>query len=141
MVIAVQMRGINKVIRNLTLTDRNLSKELNKEGELFLNDVADKAKILAPKDTGRMANSITVEPYGNGWIMQVNNRGALFQERGFKPHFFITDPGRPEFLTNKLPLGQWVFVKKNTPFVGPALEYNLSKFSQRMHNAVRRSIR
>ena len=136
----VTLKGIGKV-NYLLDVDKRLQKQLNTEEKDFLEDVATSARRRAPRDTGSLARSIEVTPWAHGWKLQVNDRAALFQEMGFKPHSFFTDPSRQDFATRKLPLYRWITVSKNKPFVGPALESNLSKLSQRISNTVRRSIK
>lgn len=138
--IQVQLNGLRKVQRFIEGLPKKLDKEISKESEQFMLDVKKSAKLRAPRDTGRLARSIIVVKKGkNRWVLEVQSPYGRFQEEGFKAHSFITDPGRPGFATNKLPLGQFVKVKKHTPFVGPALEHQLSKIAQRMSKATKRA--
>ena len=138
--IQIQLRGLTQVNRFIRNLPKELNKEINDESGQFMKDVRKSAKLRAPRDTGRMAQSIVVIKKGKQWILSVESPYGRYQEEGFKPHYFITDPGRPGFQTNKLPLGQWVKVSKFTPFVKPALEKNLSKLSQKLTNATTRAI-
>jgi len=138
--IQIQVQGIRKVNRFIRNLPKEMNKEINDESGQFMKDVRKSAKLRAPRDTGRMAKSIIVVKKGKQWILSVESPYGRYQEEGFKPHYFITDPGRPGFQTNKLPLGQLVKVSKHTPFVKPALEKNLSKLAQRLSNATKRAI-
>lgn len=140
--IQVRLKGRNK-LNEVNRFVKKLPKEINKgisntSGQ-FMKDVKKSAKLRAPKDTKRLMRSIVVTKKGKQWILEVQSPYGIFQEEGFKPHYFITDPGRPGFKTNKLPLGQWVKVSKFTPFIKPALEHNLSKLAQKLAKATKRA--
>lgn len=139
--IQIQLQGVNKVQRFIKNLPSNLDKEINDTSGQFMRDVRKSAKLRAPRDTGRLAKSIVVTKNGKQWILEVQSNYGKYQEEGFKPHFFITDPGRPGFATNKLPLGQLVKVKKFTPFVKPALEHHLGRLAQKLSNATQKAIK
>jgi len=142
MAISVKITGVQEVVNLFTNLPIKLEREINKDSLVFLKRVKKSAKLRAPRDTGRMANSINISAglNKNSYVLQVDSPYAQFQEFGFKPHFFITDPGRPGFQTNKLPLGQVVFVKKFTPFIQPALQANITQLSNLLAQGTKRAI-
>jgi len=141
--VQIQIKGIMKTKDLMLNLSKELPKAIIKESGKFIGDIRKSAKLRAPRDTGRLANSIIVREQGkNSWVLEVQSPYGVYQERGFTPHFFLADPGRPGFQSNKLQnsFGKLVMVKKHTPFVKPALEHNLSKLSQRMSDATKRGI-
>lgn len=105
---------------------KRLDRELSKTNQEFMENVRNDAKKLAPKDTGELEESIVLEPVRKGanikkWKLVVHALHGVHQEEGFTPHFaFIRN-------SSKMAPGRY-FVKKNTPFVKPALERNFSKY-------------
>ena len=104
----------------------------------FMKNIRRSAKLMAPRDTGELASSIKIRPTKTKgktqqYLLEVTAPHANFQEEGFAPHFaYIRN-------SSKLPPGVY-FVKKNTPFVKPAIEKNFSRFSQSLNSGIRRAI-
>ena len=149
MVIKIEIRGNNKVNKRILALPKKLSIALSKDNEQFMRDVAKDAKRYAPRDIGRIRESIKVmktktKGKTKQWKLEVGSRHAIFQEEGFKPHFIYTIDGRVNGVgpkSTKFWADGFHWVSKNTPFVRPALEKNLMKFSQRLNNTVRREIK
>lgn len=115
----------------------NLPKKMNvaltKTNESFIRRVVKSAKLRAPRDTGALAEDIKRTPVRRGanvkiWKIVIDNPAAVPQEFGFTPHF------APILNSSKMPPGVY-FVRKNTPFMRPAIEHHLSTFSQQLNQA------
>ena len=107
--------------------------------ELFMRDVKKSARLRAPKDTGELREFISLtRPVLKGnikkWTLTADAPHSFFQEEGFRPHW------APILNSAKLSPGTY-FVSKHTPFMAPALEHNLSKFSQRLARGMDRGLR
>ena len=96
------------------------------------------ARLRAPTDTGALKKSIRLEPVRKGKNVKIwklvagNNHGAehaIFQEEGFAPHM------APIMNSAKLSPGVYM-VRKNTPFMNPAVEAQLGIYSQKLDKAV-----
>ncbi|MFW9872067.1 MAG: HK97 gp10 family phage protein [Candidatus Thorarchaeota archaeon] len=129
------LKETNGFLRGLPI---NLRKEINSESEQFMKDVRKSAKLRAPRDTKELANSIIIKKDGNTWILRVTSPYGVYQEEGFKPHWIHSDMIKG---SSKLKRRGFFFVKKSKPFIGPALEHNLNKLSQRMNKATTRAIK
>ncbi len=113
-------------------------KILREENMEFMKMVRKTAKLIAPRDTGSLAEDIKIVPVRRGknvkvWKISVNNPAAAPQEFGFTPHF------APILNSSKMAPGVY-FVQKNTPFLAPAVERNLSRFFQKVNEKVRGAI-
>jgi hypothetical protein len=58
--VAVRVDGLRELRRDLKAIDRSAPRELNKAAKRVGQKVADRAAYYAPKDSGTLANSITV---------------------------------------------------------------------------------
>lgn len=144
--VMIKFNGVNNLINYFEQLPENIASELSKTNHQFLKDVRKSAKLRAPRDSGRLADSMMItktktKDKMDQWKLEVRAPYGIFQEFGFTPHVFLSDPGRPGFKTNKLPLGQHLFVKKFTPFLQPAIEHNLVSFTERLNNSMNRAIR
>lgn len=134
--VSVKITGLKELNGLVNGLGRNLMKELNKESEKFMKDVRKSAKLRAPKNTGELRRSILLKKEGkNRWLITVESPYGVYQEEGFKPHFIH----RSMISGNEGESG-FVFVKKHTPFILPALEHNLNKLAQRTSEAVNKSV-
>ena len=120
---------------DLTNKEKKILKEENME---FMKMVKRTAKLMAPRDTGSLAEDIQIVPVRRGknvkvWKIFVDNPAAAPQEFGFEPHF------APILNSSKMAPGVY-FVEKNTPFLGPAVEKNLSRYFQKLNEKVRGAI-
>ena len=126
---------VNKLVLELPKKEENV---LSKGNMKFLKMVRKSAKLMAPRDTTQLATSISIRPTKTKgkiqqYLLQVTTPHAIYQEEGFRPHWaYIRN-------SSKLPPGLY-FVRKNTPFVKPAIEKNLNKFFQGLNKGVGRAI-
>lgn len=132
------MKGSDKVRNYFIKMPKKLDKNVSRANLIFMTNVRDDAKKLSPKDTGSLGDDIKLAPVRRGknvkiWKILIENRAAAPQEFGFEAHF------APILNSSKIPPGVY-FVRKNTPFMRPALERNLSLFSQKLNIAVRGAI-
>ncbi len=138
MVVRVQFKGIEKTARFIAELPKKLDTELSKTNQDFMENVKNDAKKLAPRDTGELKESIKLDPVRKGanikkWKLVVNALHGIHQEEGFTPHFaFIRN-------SSKLATGTY-FVRKNTPFVKPAIERNFSKYLNMLRVSTNRAI-
>lgn len=135
-----QLNQITKFITNL---DKKVITRISKSNEDFMRRVKKGAKNRAPIDTGALKDSIKLLPVRKGKNVKIwklvagNNTGAehaIFQEEGFRPH------RAPIFNSSKLSPGVYM-VSKFTPFIKPAVESQLNKFSQKLGEAVIKAIK
>lgn len=135
--ISIQVKISDKTNGFLRRLPIGLRRELNKTSGKFMRDVRKSAKLMAPRDTGELANSIIIKKDGRTWILEVQSPYGKFQEEGFRPHWIHSDMIKT---SRKLTRKGFYFVKRNKPFVGPAIERNLSKLSQRLNRAVDKAV-
>lgn len=143
----VKINNLDKVEKLFAELSKKEEKVLAKSNLQFMKNVKRSAKQMAPRDTGELADSINIKSTKTKgktqqYLLEVTAPYASFQEYGFKPHPFLVDPGRPGFKTNKLKhlYGKVIWVKKNKPFIRPAIEKNFSKFSQSLNKGIREAI-
>lgn len=134
----IQIINIDKVINSFVELPAKEKKILKEENMVFMKMVRRTAKLMAPRDTGSLAEDIQIVPVRKGknvnvWKISVDNPAAAPQEFGFTPHF------APILNSSKMAPGVY-FVEKNTPFLAPAVERNLSRFFQKVNEKVRRAI-
>lgn len=138
MVIRVQFKGLEKTTRFMAELPKKLDAELSKTNQEFMENVKNDAKKLAPRDTGELKESIVLEPVRKGtnvkkWKLVVNALHGIHQEEGFTPHFaFIRN-------SSKMVPGRY-FVRKNTPFVKPALERNFNRYLNMLTVSTKRAL-
>ena len=125
MVIRTNIAG---VITKLNGLPRKMNKQLSDGSGEFMKAVQKSAKLRAPKDTLQLKDSIVATKTKNGWDLIVASKQGFYQEMGFKPHWIH----KSQILETNNPRMQgkdFFFVSKSKPFVGPALEKNLSNLS------------
>ena len=134
----ITFKGLEKTSRFIAELPKKLDRELSKTNQEFMENVKTDAIKLAPRDTGELKESIKLEPVRKGtnvkkWKLVVNALHGLYQEEGFTPHFaFIRN-------SSKLaPRRYWV--KKNTPFVKPALERNYNRYLNMLTVSTKRAL-
>jgi len=136
MVIKVNMAG---VISRLEGLPQKMNKELSEGGGEFMKAVQKSAKLRAPKDTKELRESIITVKTKNGWDLIVASKQGFYQEEGFKPHWIhksqIKATNNP-----RLQGKDFFFVSKSKPFVGPALEHNLSNLSNILSKSIDKAI-
>ncbi|HED06095.1 MAG TPA: hypothetical protein ENI61_05360 [Ignavibacteria bacterium] len=135
----IEINGIDKVRQYYLKMPKDLDRFVSRTNLNFMKSVQKTAKFLAPKDTGTLAEDIKLAPVRKGknvkiWKISIVNPAAAPQEFGFVEHL------APILNSSKIPPGIYM-VKKNTPFIRPAIEKNLSSFSQKLNNSVGRAIK
>lgn len=144
--VAVRIEGVDELLTYLNGLPKKITKHLDKGNYTLMNDIKKMAIRRAPEDTRELADSITLtktktKGKTQQYKIEVGAAHGIFQEFGFKPHQFISDPGRPGFNTNKLPLGQLIYVKKWTPFIQPAITHNLLKFDKILEDSITKALK
>ena len=135
----VKINNLDKVQKLFLELPKKQEKVLDKNGLAFMKSVRRSAKQMAPRDTGELAESIRLKPTKikgktKQYLLEVTAPHASFQEYGFKPHL------APILGSRKLAPG-FYFVKKNTPFIKPAIEKNLSRFLQNLNRGIKEVIK
>ena len=134
----VEIMNLDKVQKFIVGLTPAQEKLLAKTNLIFMKAFRRTAKLMAPRDTGELAASIKIRKTKTKGktqqsLLEVGAPHARPQEDGFTPHFaFIRN-------SSKLVPGVY-FVQKNTPFIKPALEKNLSKYFQNVNDEVRRAV-
>ena len=141
--IKVDIYKVKEIERYSVSLPKKLDKEISKESKSFMGRVMNSAKRRAPVDTGGLKESIKLQPVKQGknvkiWKLVVGSPYAAFQEEGFKPHSFFAGGA---LNSSKLAPGIVYRVSKWTPFIKPALDIQLSSFSQKLNNAVGRAMK
>ncbi len=134
----IEITNLDKVEKLFSELGVKEEKVLAKSNIKFLKDIKRSAKLMAPRDTGDLANSINIKQTKTKgktqqYLLEVTAPHAGFQEFGFTPHL------APITGSRKLAPG-FYFVKKNTPFIKPAIEKNFSKFSQSLNIGIKEAI-
>lgn len=149
----IQIKGLKKTRMYLKGMDNRVDKELSRGNLQFMKDIRKSAKLRAPRDTAKTAKSIRLETTKRKgktkqWKLIMDSRAGYFQEVGFKPHFvftkggwFIDKNGNRVSKSDKFWPDGFHWVSKNKPFIRPAVEKNLSKYSQMSNKALRRALR
>lgn len=137
MVIKMTIHGTKRFERILTQLPRELNKALSDSSGEWMRNVVKSAKLRAPRDTEKLKESIKLIRIKNGWLLDVQSPHGIYQEEGFKAHWVHTD-----MMEGSKSSGQkgFVWVKKSTPFVAPALEHNLSRLSTVLQKATKDGI-
>jgi len=135
----IKINNLNKVEKLFLELPKKQEKVLDKNGLAFMKSVKKTAKLMAPRDTGELAESIKIKPTKikgktKQYLLEVGAWHANFQEEGFTPHYAYIQN------SSKMVPGVY-FVKKNTPFVKPAIEKNISKFLQGLNKGIKGAIK
>ena len=134
----IQFKGLNETVKFMAELPKKLDKELSKTNTEFMTNVKNDAKKLAPRDTGELKESIKLDPVRKGsnvkkWKLVVHAFHGIHQEEGFEPHFaFVRN-------SSKMAPGRY-FVRKNTPFMKPALERNFNKYLNMLTVSTKRAL-
>jgi hypothetical protein len=134
----IEVTNIDKVEKLILELPMKEEKVLSKSNEKFIKMVQKSAKLMAPRDTGELAASIKrrqtkTKGKTKQYLLEVTAPHASNQEYGFEPHF--------AFIRNSSKLTPGVYlVKKNTPFIRPSIEKNLSRFFQSLNKGIKEAI-
>jgi hypothetical protein len=134
----VEISNLGRVEKLFLELPKKEEKVLDKNSFSFVKSVRRTAKQMAPKDTGELAASIRLKPTKikgktKQYLLEVGSQHAAVQEFGFAPHYAYIQN------SSKLAPG-FYFVKKNTPFVRPAIERNISRFLQNLNTDTREAL-
>lgn len=131
---AIEIKGLNKMNGMLSSLPSELMDAISKECYSFMMSVKKSAKLRAPKNTGELRKSIKLNNKSkNKWVLTVESPYGVYQEEGFKPHAV-----HMSMIAGNNGNG-FAWVKKNTPFIKPAIEHNLNKFTQNLSDATYRA--
>lgn len=136
MVIKVNLGGVKKTERYYFNLPKNIDRATSNSNLQFAKNVLKTAKAIAPRNTGKLRESLELErTKTKGRTEQVKIVSdviyASLQEDGFTPHaipieyFKMNTPGT--FIKN--PKG-YAWVRRFTPFIKPALEFEFSNVGQ-----------
>ena len=132
--VQVKVKGLKRFNNFSAKLGPSLDKQIRKSGMGFMRNTQKSAKLRAPRSTGELAKSIKIQKKGKEIVLVVNSPYGYFQEYGFKPHFAYIQN------SSKMVPGVY-FVKKNTPFIKPAIERNLSRFLQNLNRGMKEVIK
>ena len=134
--IVFRVKGLNQMNRLMVNLPPSIKRHIEMAGEEFTRDVQRRAKLMAPRWSGRLKDSITVKIPKRGVnskkiVLSVESPYGVFQELGFTPHFVpfwrTTRAGATvgDWMKSK-GINNWgVYVSHNKPFMKPALERGL----------------
>jgi len=127
--ITIEIRGIKRLNNFFLKLPKQMNKEIMISSEKFMQFVQKSAKLRAPRDTGKLAHSISLIKEMNEIRIVVDSPYGIFQEFGFRPHWVHSSMSDREGSTIGKRLGRrgFIFVKEFTPFIQPALEMGLSR--------------
>lgn len=82
MAFKAQIKGLDKLLKDIKTKSADLQEEVQEEISDFGNRVVLRAKNKVPKDTGGLGQSIQQRPQQLGTIIEANKRYAAFVEFG-----------------------------------------------------------
>lgn len=144
------VRGLNRTLFRLINLEKKLVKEIDKTNGQFMRDVKKSAKLLAPRNTGELANSIILTKIKDGYILEVKSPYGAKQEEGkglpyrddtFKPRRDVKHKPGSIIKGGNVTSGKGVVVRRYTPFVKPALERHIGKLAQQLDSATKKAIK
>jgi len=116
--IEVQFDGLKENINRINMLSKRGLGTIRSATYEEAKRVAERARILAPKHTGKLADTISAKKTDTGAIIKAggpNAPYALYQEVGFRPHVvprsYIENGARG-----------FVYVSKHTPYIKPAVD-------------------
>lgn len=144
MVLKIDIRGGKELKKYLIELPAKIDSALIQTNEQFLKDVRRSAKLRAPRDTSRTADSIKIERTKTRgkekqWKLVVGSRAGFYQELGFKPHFVYSKDGYingSSQKSSKFWSDGFHWVSKSKPFLVPALDSQLQKLDQKLNQEI-----
>jgi len=153
-----------KRINHYLLKLLKLKKSILDQSDLFLKDVRKSARLLAPRFKGELANSITISKVGDKTIVlkaTAPHASRMEFGKGLPAYVSIRTLLKSGWLVrtrkgyksmsrtrgvrvvkgNMPPKKGYARITHYKPFLSPALEKNLGKFSQRLNKRVSQTIR
>jgi hypothetical protein len=148
MVVQVRINGLDRVRRLLTKLPQNMDESVNSNTGYFMGTLQKSMKLRAPVYTGFLKDQITLTKVGENFVIDTGEAYyAYFQEFGFEPHMIPLDYLRQHMISPNVPgeftSGVSVFriVRKNKPFIYPALNASLANLSASLKSAVNNAIK
>ena len=128
---------------------KNVGIALKKDTILFAKMIQKSAKLRAPRWTGKLAESINVKSNKKGAMVEVGQPYGAAQEFGFKPHYVQlyrpTGSGGvvADWVASKgvMPAKNSIFVKKNKPFILPAVQKVSSQIPDLLSKSIGEAIK
>jgi hypothetical protein len=146
--IQIQITGLDKVQKFLAELPKQVENEVMNKSEEFMRLVQKFAKLRAPKYTGFLADQITVTKKGKVITLDTGQAYyAYYQEFGFTPHIIPADYFRQHMLYPNIPgtpvenISLFRLVRKNTPFLFPALKSGLNQLPMLLKSGLNNAIK
>jgi hypothetical protein len=131
---------LNKWIIKLT---PEISKEILKKSDDWMNFVQKSAKIRAPRNTGELANSIIKSRKGNTITISVMSPYGIFVNSGFRSHFVNSNTSTRNSLGTignayGIPPGIPIFIKghSGSHFIEKAVESAIGNLPKMIENGI-----
>jgi hypothetical protein len=139
----IKMFGVEQVQRMFLDIPADMEEQIDISQDEFMSFVQKSAKRRAPRLTGALAASIKKhKDRQNLYTITVESPYGWFQEHGFTPHKVNAGMstragirGGPPFMGDIYGNFGVGFVRKNKPFIAPALAMALSKIGSLMAQA------
>ena len=148
MVFRIEVQGLKELHTFTVKLPKKMEQIMRVCNVEFTEKVRRTAMDLAPRNTGRLADSIELQKTKTkGMINQIKlvvlSPYGIFQEEGFKPHIipraYLQIPAPGQRINKKLIklTGGYVMVSKFTPFVKPAIEFEFSNYDSIINRNIR----
>jgi len=140
----INITGIGGIKHYLTELPSKLDHEMMKSSEEFSIAVQKIARIKAPRMTGNLINSIIIKKGRKNVSVNVTAPYAVAQDEGFKPHFvhaLLSTRNSLGTIGDAYNTAGFVYVRKHTPFISPALSAGLSQLSAILDRRINRAIK
>ena len=144
--------GAEQVENWIAEVPNEIMKEVMDSGQSYLRQLSADIKARAPKASGALKHSSLLFSKGKKQLtITIISNYAYYQEMGFKPHYVNLEwPSKNEAGDtiasamrkgrHKVPEKGYVFVKKSTPFIGPAFDSSLQYVDRYLNEGVGRAI-
>lgn len=152
--VTIEIRGVKRLNKFVIHLDKNTQKELDQVGVEFMKAFRKRAKLMSPRWSGTLADSIMIPKKKKGKSktqikLTVDSPYGIFQEEGFKPHFVAFSKSTRSGYTfgdwalghGILPEGVGLWVKGSKPFVKPAFERTLGDLPNILNIALNKAMK
>ncbi len=142
MTMNIHIVGIKEVNHFFLNLPKKMDKEVMVSSEEFMRFIQRSAKIRAPRNSGKLAQSINIKGGKNTIGISVDSPYAYFQEFGFAPHWIHSSmPNRSGgTVGSSLKKRGFIFVQNFKPFITPALEIGLSRLPMFLERATDKAV-
>jgi hypothetical protein len=149
LMIQIEMHGLEEVQKMLLELPEHTEIEIDKAQKDFMSFVQKYAKLMAPKFSGQLAESIVFkQTKKNIYQLTVESPYGFFQEYGFTGRFLSA--GMP--VQGGYRIGDWMAAKgikgfgikpsgRPHPFIQPALESGLNHLPSMLQNAIYKAVK